>query len=125
MSTLELQVFPKFVELSTGSRLYTERWQIGAVNPTRTLVFLHGLGASSGLFFPTIKPLLSLLPDTHVITYDHAGAGLSPPVDPSVSLSVSHMLADLEGLLAAEVSNGQIVLIAHSAGTILAARWLL
>lgn len=127
MSAGEPQAVTKLVEVSTGAKLYTERWQIvGAAQPAQTIVCIHGLGSSSAVFYPVVKPLLSYFPDVHILAYDRAGSGLSPLPDyGGVPLSVSHMLADLDALLTVEAPTGPLVMVAHSAGTILTTRWLL
>lgn len=127
MSDVEPQAVTKFIQLPTGSKLYTERWHLASADqPSQTLICIHGLGASSGIFHPSFKPLLSLLPSAHILAYDRAGSGLSPLPDyGDTPLSLSHMLAELDALVASEVPTGPIVLVAHSAGTVLAARWLL
>ncbi|KAI9061204.1 alpha/beta-hydrolase [Trametes sanguinea] len=116
----------RFITFSTRSTLYTERWHVGAESPTLTVVCIHGLGGSSHIFYPTIQPLLSLLPHAHVLAYDRAGSALSPlPDHGGTPMSAAHMLADLDALLAIEAPTGPLVVVAHSAGTMLAARWLL
>ncbi|KAH9885782.1 Alpha/Beta hydrolase protein, partial [Cubamyces lactineus] len=126
MPSPEPQVSVKVVELPTGSKLHTERWHTRVANPARTIVCLHGLGGTTNMYYPITRPLLSLLPDSHILSYDRAGSGLSPPTDyGNVPFSMAHMLADLEAFIAAEVPTGPIILVSHSMGTMIVSRWLL
>ncbi|EIW57146.1 uncharacterized protein TRAVEDRAFT_48197 [Trametes versicolor FP-101664 SS1] len=127
MSAGEPQAVTKLLEVSTGAKLYTECWQIaGAAQPTQTIVCIHGLGSSSAVFYPVVKPLLSSFPDAHILAYDRAGSGLSPLPDyGNVPLSLSHMLVDLDALVSVEAPTGPLVIVAHSAGIIVTTRWLL
>ena len=126
MPPAEPQVAVKVVELPTGSKLHTERWHTGIANPSRTILCLHGLGGTTNIYYPITRHLLSLPPDSHVLSYDRAGSGLSPLTDyGNVPFSMAHMLADLEAFIASEVSTGPIILVGHSMGTMIISRWLL
>ena len=88
-----------------------------------TFICVHGLGSTSTTFFPIIEPILSHFPTAHILAYDWAGSGSSPL--PTAPYPVSAHVADLDALIAAEAPSGALVLLAHSAGTVLGARWLL
>ncbi|KAI0749273.1 Alpha/Beta hydrolase protein [Daedaleopsis nitida] len=125
MAEGQLQTTYKLVDLPTGVKVYTERWHHAGIDlPTETIVCVHGLGSTSTTFFPFIKPLLTLLPTAHILLYDWACSGSSPLSLAHVTRTVSDLVADLDALVTAQVPTGRLSIVAHSAGTLLATRWL-
>lgn len=124
MSHLQLKTTYKFLNTPHGTKLYTERWSAGADTPSQTIILIHGMGSSASLFYPFIKPLLALIPNAHVIAYDWPGSGQSP-LPASSALEVPAFISDLDALIAAEASTGPIGIVAHSAGTVVASRYVL
>ena len=129
MSTVEVKSTTKLSSLPNGTTLLTQRYQVETENeiPSATIVCIHGLGSTSTTFYPIIPPLLTAFPTAHVLAYDWAGSGASPlpTARGSSHQTVSDHVADLDALISTEAPSGPLVVLAHSAGTLLASRWLL
>ncbi|KAI0715832.1 Alpha/Beta hydrolase protein [Cerioporus squamosus] len=124
MSDLHLKTVYKFLDTLHGSKLYTEHWSAGAETPSQTIILVHGMGSSASVFYPFIRPLLSLIPTAHVVAYDWPGSGQSPLPAPSL-LKVPSFISDLDALISAEAPAGPISIVAHSGGTVIASRYAL
>ncbi|RPD72462.1 alpha/beta-hydrolase [Lentinus tigrinus ALCF2SS1-7] len=124
MTNVQFKTAYKFLDTPHGTKLYTERWSAGTDTPSQTIILVHGMGSNASVFFPFIKSLLSLIPTAHVIAYDWPGSGQS--LLPALSaLEVPSFISDLDALIAAEASTGPISIVAHSAGTVVASRYVL
>jgi pimeloyl-ACP methyl ester carboxylesterase len=115
----------KFVTVAPGVEIYTERRTFSATtNPTETILFIHGLGGSINIFYPVFAAILSSRPESTLLAYDWFGCGLSPYASVSRPTPTAHdLINDIDQLVELEAPEGPLIVIAHSAGTILAIRW--
>lgn len=93
--------------------------------PKTTLVFLHGIGTDSTYWDKAINFLensKSLSEDTRFLAFDWLGFGKSKK-SRHFEYNYDEQLAALENSLEKEVGNNQVILIAHSMGTLLAAKY--
>ncbi|PIL35314.1 hypothetical protein GSI_02039 [Ganoderma sinense ZZ0214-1] len=125
MTKVEPTCTTKLIDLPHGVILHTERHRVGTDAPSMTVVCIHGLGSTSTAFYPIIKHILTALPAAHLIAYDWAGSGSSPRPSSVSDRTVADHVSDLDALIGAEAPSGPLVILAHSAGTHLASRWLL
>ncbi len=93
-------------------------------NPKLTIVFLHGITASSATYHQTLKYLEGThsLKQTRFIAYDWLGHGKSYASD-KLSYTYEEQLAALQKSLEKAKIKTPIILVAHSMGTLLAAHY--
>ncbi len=85
-----------------------------------TIVVIHG---GPGGDFTYLKSLQALSNEYRVVFYDQRGTGLSPREDPSEH-SIALFLRDLNGIVDAYRGGGQVILIGHSWGGMLATAYI-
>lgn len=84
------------------------------------IIVIHG---GPGWDYRSLLPLKALADDYRVIFYDQRGSGLSPRV-PADALSLESSLADLDAMVEKYRADGQVILIGHSWGAMLATTYL-
>lgn len=94
-------------------------------NPKLTVVFLHGITASSATYHQTLKYLegTNSLKKTRFICYDWLGHGKSYTSD-KLNYTYEEQLGALEKSLENAHIKTPIILVAHSMGTLLAAHYV-
>lgn len=89
-----------------------------AANPV--IIVIHG---GPGWDYRSLLPLQALADDYFVLFYDQRGAGLSPRVA-AAQLTLESSLADLDAIVEHYRGNGEVILIGHSWGAMLATAYL-
>lgn len=120
---------PKYLTLSGGVQLYTERvtakGAATSTTPSTTIVFLHGIGGTTSMAYPLFADLLSAFPTAELVAYDFSGTGNSSPPASTTGMSWPNAIKNLSDFLDEEVPKGNIVLVGHSASTFLISQYLL
>jgi len=112
-----LQPGEGFIEVPGGRVWYRI---VGSGTATPLLVLHGGPGAPSYY----LKPLAALADERPVIFYDQLGCGHSDPITDSTLLTVDHFVAEL-GAVRQTLGLGEVHLLGHSWGTMLATDYLL
>lgn len=84
------------------------------------IIVIHG---GPGWDYRSLLPLQALADDYFVLFYDQRGAGLSPRVAPA-QLTLESSLADLDAIVERYRGSGEVILVGHSWGAMLATAYL-
>ncbi len=84
------------------------------------IIVIHG---GPGWDYRSLLPLQALADNYYVVFYDQRGAGLSPRVA-AAQLTLESSLADLDAIVERYRGSGQVILIGHSWGAMLATAYL-
>ncbi|WP_405135454.1 alpha/beta fold hydrolase [Nocardia sp. NBC_01388] len=96
--------------------------RLGATTAPATVVYVHGLLCDGHYWAPVTQCLHNRLGgDITQIVYDQRGHGLSGRPDHRTATTLRHLVDDLDAVLAH--ATGQVVLVTHSAGSLLAAAY--
>lgn len=116
----------KLITVTPGVEIYTERRTLSTtVHPKETIVFVHGLGCSLNVFYPIFGSIIAARPESTLLAYDWPGNGTSTfPVSTRPNPTFNDFISDLDNLISLEAPEGPLTIIAHSAGTFVASRWL-
>ncbi|OBZ72006.1 hypothetical protein A0H81_07579 [Grifola frondosa] len=75
---------------------------------------------------PYLLPILTARPAANLLAYDFYSQGISPlSITDSKDFTINRFVTDLDALVALEAPTGMLKIVAHSAGTFIASRWLL
>lgn len=84
------------------------------------IIVIHG---GPGWDYRSLLPLKALSASHFVVFYDQRGSGLSPRVEAS-QLTLQSSLADLDAIIETYRGEGQVILVGHSWGAMLATAYL-
>lgn len=122
-TTLPARERQRRIRTRDGISLAVSDWGTGA-DPSRTVVFLHGLCLSHDAWRIQRNHVLRRFgDDVRVIAYDHRGHGASGSA-PLHTYRIEQLVADLDDVLDALKVRGPLILAGHSMGAMAALTYL-
>jgi len=110
--------YPSLPHLTTDGVTYHAETFGDPANPV--VITIHG---GPGSDYRSILSLQELADEYYVVFYDQRGAGLSPRVNPE-EITVASTIADLDSIVEYYGNGGQVNLVGHSWGAMLASAYL-